>query len=322
MNNRKLILVCLSIFIFLILLNLTINYPMVAQETLSIENSNNYLKVNGNEYTKLYNVNTNKVDKILVEEYIKGVVASEMPSSFEIEALKAQAVAARTFYYSHRTNKCTMSIEGEICNTVHCQVYKPKAQYTEEVWDKIEKAVEQTKDEVLVYNNGLVMYPQFFSTSSGKTENALDVFNYDIPYLKSVDSKGEEVAPKFKTELNLQKVEFINILKSRYRDIVISNLEKDINIQERADSGLVKKIKIGNKVISGIEFRKIFNLNSANFDILFLDSSIQINCNGYGHGVGMSQWGANAMAREGKNYEEILKHYYTDVEIKKVKLEN
>ena len=99
-------------------------------------------------------------------------------------------------------------------------------------------------------------------------------------------------------------------------------MEKDINIQERADSGLVKKIKLGNKVISGIEFRKIFNLNSANFDILFLDSSIQINCNGYGHGVGMSQWGANSMAREGKNYEEILKHYYTDVEIKKVKLEN
>ena len=155
-----------------------------------------------------------------------GVVASEVPASFNEEALKAQAIAARTFYMNKRNNPCkdAKNKGAEICDTTNCQVYMSKEERitkwssseAESNWNKIQKAVLDTKGQVLTYENSVLEYPQFFATSSGKTEDAKDVFSIDVPYLKSEESKGEEIAPKYKTTIEIPINEFINKINAKY----------------------------------------------------------------------------------------------------------
>ena len=288
------------------------------------------VEMEGDDKARVYIKNTKEVKEIDVEKYLLGVVSSEMQVNFEKEALKAQAVAARTYYYSKRLNPCSEAENGEICDSVHCQVYVPKEERLstwgekerEANWNKIEEAVEETEGEVLVFHGELVKYPQFFSTSSGKTENCVDVFSEDVPYLKSTESPGEEIAPKFKTTISIDKSTLISTIKNNYKDSSLSykNLKDDIKILSKTEGGAVKEIKLGKISISGVDFRNLFNINSANFTLDITKDSVIINCIGYGHGVGMSQWGANVMAKEGKNYKDILKHYYSGVDIEKVKL--
>ena len=188
-------------------------------------------------------------------------------------------------------------------------------------WNKIQKAVLDTKGQVLTYEDSVLEYPQFFATSSGKTEDAKDVFSIDVPYLKSEESKGEEIAPKYKTTLEIPINEFVNKINTKYTNANVkkNNLASLIKIESYTESGSVKEIKIGNETIKGTEFRKLFNLNSTNFKFDFEKDIVKINCTGYGHGVGMSQWGANVMAKNGATYDEILKHYYSGVEIQEIK---
>lgn len=174
---------------------------------------------------------------------------------------------------------------------------------------------------VLTYDNELVQYPQFFSTSSGMTENAVDVFSSAVPYLVSTESKGEEIAPKFTSEFPFDISKFVSDINSKYEDAKISeeNLQNDIEILGRSDAGGVKEIRFGGAKVKGSDFRLAFGLSSTNFQFTINGDKIIFNCKGYGHGVGMSQWGANVMAKDGKGYEEILKHYYTGIELKEVK---
>ncbi len=301
---------------------------------LSNENSYNLddkevnILIKGNDKAKVYRTKEKKIQEISVEEYVLGVVSSEMPAKFEKEALKAQAIAARTFYYSKRLKNCNLSNGGEICDGVHCQAYMNKQERMSK-WDnkdrntnyqKIKKAVKETKGEVLTYKGKLVLYPQFFSTSSGKTENSEDVFSGEVPYLKSINSLGEEISPVYESQKELKNKDFINIINLKYKRAKLTekNLKESIDIKSRTDGGSVNEIKIGKTIISGVEFRKLFDLRSANFTIEYLKDKVKIKCKGNGHGVGMSQWGANVMAKEGKKYDDILKHYYTGIEIGKI----
>lgn len=276
---------------------------------------------------KLYNTKEDKIEEIPLEEYICGVVASEMPASFHIEALKAQAVAARTFVMAKIKNKCNKAKGAQICDTTHCQVYLNEKDKKEswgskanDNWNKIVQAINDTKGKVLTYKGELVVNPQFFATSSGKTESSKDVFASSIPYLQSVDSPGEEVAPKFKSTKDVTYKEFVNKINSTYGNgkMNLNNVKSQIKILDRTDSGMVKEIQLGKVKIKGTDFRNLFNLNSANFKLEFKKNSIAINCLGYGHGVGMSQWGANSMAKSGESYDKILMHYYTGVKIKNI----
>ena len=313
--------------------------PWIIVKTVKIETTSTMVNaevkeidIAADKIAKIYNVDTNSIEEINVEEYIKGVVASEMPVSFEKEALKAQAVAARTFYYSRINNKCNLCEGAKICNSVHCQVYKSKEECCElwnenkrqEYWNKISEAVEETKNEVIVYEGEIVKYPQYFSTSWGKTENSVDVFSSSVPYLQSTDSLGEDEAPKYSSSIEKTIKDFVNIINNTYNTAGVreKELSKQINILSNTSAGAVKQIKLGNVTIGGTEFRKLFDLNSTNFRIQYEDEKVIINCKGYGHGVGMSQWGANIMAKEGHNYEEILKHYYNGVYILKVNVKN
>jgi stage II sporulation protein D len=307
------------------------------------ENSTNVFNINKNDINKnseitfptggkvkLYRKAKDKVEEINLEDYIMGVVASEVPANFNEEALKAQAVAARTFYMNRRSNpyKDDKSKGAEVCDSTNCQVYMDKEERmakwskseAESNWSKIEKAVLDTKGQVLTYDGLILEYPQFFATSSGKTENAKDVFSVDVPYLKSEESSGEEIAPKFKTTLSIPINEFINKIDQKYdhANLTRSGLASFIKIESYTEGGSVKELKAGNSVIKGTEFRELFNLNSTNFTFDFEADSVKINCTGYGHGVGMSQWGANAMAKSGSTYDEILKHYYSGVAIQQI----
>ncbi|MGL4991994.1 MAG: stage II sporulation protein D [Sarcina sp.] len=269
-------------------------------------------------------VTKNGLKKIPLEEYIEGVVSTELPLSFEDEAMAAQAIAARTFVVSKMITPCSKVREegGIICDTTHCQVYSPLDDRLnslgsdgEKYRGKVLDAIEKTKGTVLTYEGLLVRYPQYFAISSGKTENGNDVFNTEAPYLKSVVSTGEEHLPKYKTEVKLSYDEFLGKANNNYKTgLSKKNIKNNVKVISRTEGGSVSEIKLGEVTIKGTEFRQLFGLYSANFNIEF-NEEILITCKGYGHGVGMSQWGANAMAKDDKTFEEIIKHYYTGVEI-------
>lgn len=293
--------------------------------------SNTEILFSGDETISVYITETGTIEEINIEEYVCGVVANEMPANFNIEALKAQAVASRTYLASKSFNKCTNGNGADICNSVHCQVYTSKevrmskweADKAEEHWNKIEQAVQETKGQVMSYNNELVLYPQFFSTSSGQTENSEDANWGEIPYLRSVKSNGEEIAPKYTSEKIVDIDEFIEDININYPEanLLASDIGNSIEVLSRSEAGGVTEMQIGNKNIEGSEFRFLVGLNSTNFTYEIEGGNIVFNCKGYGHGVGMSQWGAQAMAESGSNYDEILKHYYTGININNLKFE-
>lgn len=283
--------------------------------------------IKGKETVKLFNVEKKEIIELPLEEYVKGVVAAEVPAEFNEEALKAQSVAARTFYISKREEPCPKANGADICNTTHCQVHISKEEASKkwgtskanEYWDKISKAVEETKGQVITYEGEIIKYPQFFSISAGKTENAIDVFSNDIPYLKSIDSPGEEIAKKYETVVEIKKKDFISkINKGCPSAKLTENNLNSVKVLSRTEGNGVKELAIGEAKITGVEFRKILGINSTNFNISITDSVVKIDCKGYGHRVGMSQWGANVMAKEGKRYDDILRHYYSGTDIKNI----
>ena len=291
---------------------------------------NNNIIMKGNEIIRVYITETGEIEEVNLEDYICGVVSNEMPANFEKEALKAQAVTARTYLASKKLNRCTLHEGIDICDSTHCQVYTSKekrlekwgADYANEYWNKIKEAVDETSGQVLSYEGELVLYPQFFSTSSGQTENSEDVYLGEIPYLRSVASTGEESAPKYTSDKTLKISDFVYLLNSNFTNlnVTVENIKNNFNIKLSSAAGGVIKLNINNVEIRGVDFRKALSLNSTNFTYEFNGDYITFHCKGYGHGVGMSQWGANAMAKNGSNYEEILKHYYTGVEITKLEL--
>ena len=271
-------------------------------------------KVNNKKEYK-HSVNIYKVsnlDKAKLENYVIGVVAAEMPATFSIEALKAQAVAARTFSYKKLINNKIdinnlTSDKGQAYYTKEDMKSSWKESFNE-YYDKISKAVLSTKGEVITYN-GDIINSYYFSLSNGKTENSSNVFG-EAKYLVSVDSPWDVNNKSYSIDTSISKDAFkktINIKDNIY-----------INDIKRTSTNHVEYIIINNRKYTGVEFRKLFNLRSTDFNIDINDNEVIINTKGYGHGVGMSQYGANSMAKEGKTYDEIIKYYYQGVMINKI----
>lgn len=279
---------------------------------------------------KVYITKTKKIETVDLDEYVKGVVAGEMPGEFQEEALKAQAIAARTYAIAHmkKFGGEGYNQEADISDSTDCQVYKSKEEILKEwtdkerqsFWDKISEAVDGTKNQVLTYNGQLVTSPMYFSISSGKTEDAKAVFGEDKPYLKSVDSPGEQEAPKYKTDTKISNSDVVKRINASFPKAKLNgnNLSEQIKILELNNTKSISKIKVGEAIISGPEFRNTLGLNSTNILLKFNKDSITFTCIGNGHGVGMSQWGANIMAEKGHNYIEILTHYYQGTKIDKI----
>ncbi|KXH83990.1 stage II sporulation protein D [Sporosarcina sp. HYO08] len=252
---------------------------------------------------------------LLLEDYVVGVIAAEMPTTFHEEALKAQAVAART--YALRT---TNNGQKPIAADVSAQAYKTKEERKKR-WgkdfkrneEKVRAAVEATAGKIIVYEEQMIS-AMFFSTSNGQTETALNFSGNEIAYLQSVESPGEEdIAPKFKRQLKLPLAEWNEALGTNWTTDQFKSLQL-----VRNSSGRVQKAVTTNFEMGGREMRELLGLASTDFNIAFdLEKEIvHVTTVGYGHGVGMSQYGAEAFARKGWTAEKILLHYYKGTEIK------
>lgn len=271
------------------------------------------------EKIKVYNPEIEIIEDIGIEEYVKGVVAAEMPVSFEQEALKAQAVAART--YALKKMEENENISEQDIEQAYLSKEELKQRWGNDYntyWNKINKAVNDTRGLVMTYDDEMID-AVFHSTSAGYTENSENIWSQALPYLKSVDSHQDENSPEFITEVSFSSKEIISKLQSLYSDILFTDasLLQQIQIVERSQAGYILQIQIGNKMLTGKQVREALNLKSSNFTITQKDDNIIFITKGYGHGAGMSQYGANYMAKEGSTYEEILKHYYQDVKITK-----
>lgn len=259
--------------------------------------------------------NTGEIERVPLEKYIVSVVASEMPVDFEIEALKAQAIAARTYVVNHLLRH-ESDEEFVITDSTDHQVYKNedelKVQWGNDYqWkmEKIQKAVKETQNEIITYDSEPIT-PTFFSMSNGYTEAAENYWGTALPYLKSVESKWEVNHPKF-TE---QYIFTIDEISEKLNIPLSSNQTVPIQIK-RTESNRVDEISFAGHSFSGRDVREKLQLRSNDFNIQQKNNHLIFTTKGYGHGVGMSQYGANGMAQEGKNYREILTHYYQGIEI-------
>lgn len=248
------------------------------------------------------------IENIDLEEYVLGVIAGEMPASFHEEALKAQAISARTYaVYKMKNSQTDYDVVTDITNQVYIDTDKMQEMWGENFqgyYEKIKNAVSSTQDLIMTYN-GEVICSMYFSSTNGYTEDAQLVFGTSQEYLKSVYSPetSSEVTKEFSQN------EFCQKLNISCNEIKISNIEK-------SSSGRINSISINNKTFKGTELRNLLGLRSTDITIE-TGENITITTKGYGHGVGMSQYGANTLANEGKTYEEILKYYYQNINIVK-----
>ena len=293
------------------------------QNSIMQESTYDYKKYNT---IKLLHADTNKIEEIDLDEYLYGVVSAEMPASFEEEALKAQAVVARTYTIYKIVNNDGKHGEADICDdSTCCQAWISKEDRferwdddeEEQNWNKILNAVNSTQGKIITYE-GKPINAFFHSNSGGETEAPIDVWGGSgYPYLQSVSTSGEDAYSQYASEAEFTKDEFEAKIKEIHSNFEINFEEEDcIKIEEYTEGNRVKTIKIGNLELSGVEVRTIFGLRSANFEVNIDGDKIKFEVVGYGHGVGMSQTGADSLAKEGNSYEDIIYHFYTGVEIK------
>lgn len=251
------------------------------------------------------NIQTQRDDKL--ENYVIGVVAGEMSVSFPYEALKAQAVASRT--YAVRGANGNKNFDYTKLKQNYISVDKMKKMWGksfDENYKKISQCVNATQGEILEYNNEPIL-AVFCSTSNGETENCKDVWGQDLQYLTSVESTGDKYSPYYNGTVTVSAKTVKSIFGS-----------ENIAIKERTSAGYVATVSIGGKEFSGEKIRTTFHLKSCDFTITRSGSDIVFKTKGYGHGVGMSQYGAVYMANNGTKYIDILSHYYKNTNIKKI----
>jgi stage II sporulation protein D len=266
----------------------------------------------------VYRSQSKEIENIALEEYVIGVVASEMPADFETEALKAQALAARTYITKQLMNERALGAPkgSVVTDTQNHQVYKNDKELqgiwgTDYNWKlkKITEAVAATQGKILTYDNQPIE-ALFFSTSNGYTENSEDYWQEPIPYLKSVESIWDEKSPKFydKEVIPLQEFE-------KKLGVTIKNSGSVGKITGLTPGKRVATVEVGGKKFSGKAIREKLGLKSSDFTWELKGDSVVIETKGFGHGVGMSQYGANFMAEDGKAYTDIVSHYYKGAEI-------
>lgn len=275
---------------------------------------------------------TGQVVTMTLEDYVQGVVAAEMPALFAEAALEAQAVAARTYAVRRMRqfggNGCNRHPQADVCDDpAHCQAYLPLAAQKQK-WGlldfaanyyKIRRAVESTAGLVITYR-GRVIDPIFHSTCGGRTEYAHLVWTNEYPYLASVACNFCQHSRRLTAERQLTVAEVAELLAAWDPAVAVTaralrSRTPPLAVVERSQSGRVLRVRVGNRTIAGTQFRAIFGLDSTNFALAIQGERVTITTRGFGHGVGMCQWGADGLAREGRNFREILAHYYGAVQV-------
>ncbi len=300
-----------ALYLFLFILIVTIAIPAVG--LFLTEEKTIQQKEEASPSVDVVRSDSKETESVLLEDYVVGVVAAEMPATFEKEALKAQAVAARTFML-------TQTLAGlKVTDTVNDQVFKDEEEL-KETWgtqfeenkQKIEEAAKETEGEVLVYN-GEPITAAFFSSGNGKTENAEEYWQSPLPYLISVESPWDEAAPNFEQDVVIPRAEVEDKL-----GVSLPKSGEVGTVTARTAGGRVGEIQIDGKSFTGREMRETLELPSADFQMFVKGENVVMTTKGYGHGIGMSQYGANGMAKEGKKYTDIMTHYYPGTSIESV----
>lgn len=260
-----------------------------------------------------------------LDVYLQGVVRGEMPASFELEALKAQAAAERTYiYYQLAAGRKEAHPNADVCTDPSCCNAWLSEEAAREKWggdfdgweSRIEEAVAATDGQVALYD-GQPILAVFHSSSAGKTAGAGDVWSGDMPYLRSVDSpEGEETVPNYYSAAEFTAAEAKALLAQAHPELTFSGgPDKWFGAVEKDESGRVGTVEVCGAPLRGVEVRRIFSLRSACFTIDAAADRVTFRVTGYGHGVGMSQYGANELARQGRTWQEILLWYYADIAI-------
>ncbi|HEY3368941.1 MAG TPA: stage II sporulation protein D [Symbiobacteriaceae bacterium] len=286
---------------------------------------------------KVYFPEKRLVQEMPLDEYLKGVVVGEMPSDFATEALKAQMVVARTFvlrrmrqFAGAAAAGCPLNPQADVCadpNTGQAYMSRDQANArlgyfaTTSLWHRLD-GVQKATDGLVIRYHGELIDPLYHSVSGGFTEDAGDYFSHSVPYLKSVDDHWGADAPKLNDSVTYAPEELVRRLSAGGREIAVAAVAASarsgkvpVQITARTGTGRVKALTVGGAVFSGKEFREKLGLRSADFAVTVKSGAITISTHGYGHGVGMSQYGANGMARASKDFREILTHYYQDVNV-------
>ncbi len=320
---KKILLIYISSMILILIVSYILTFKDKNMTTIKLPKS-----------IKVYYNEENIIKETDFEEYLKCVVSAEVPAEFNKEAIKAQAVAARTYIYNKylkfNEDPNTAPIEHKdaiVCtNSKHCCAYYSKEklekihgkEWMDKYYSKICKCVEETKGEIVTYENQPIIAVFHASSGGCRTENSEDVWSSNLPYLTSVESPEEDKRTGYYTEVLVTCNEFKNKINEKYPD---ANLGDDrntwINGIKYTTGKSVQYIMIGNAEIKGTEIRALFGLKSACFEVSILNDNVLFKVSGSGHGVGLSQHGANIMANKGKDYKEILKWYYKGTEIVK-----
>ena len=269
--------------------------------------------------------NGDAVEIMALDVYLQGVVRGEMPASFELEALKAQAAAERTYiYYQLAAGRKEAHSNADVCTDPSCCNAWLSEEAAREKWggdfdgweSRIEEAVAATDGQVALYD-GQPILAVFHSSSAGKTAGAGDVWSGDMPYLRSVDSpEGEETVPNYYSAAEFTAAEAKALLAQAHPELTFSGgPDKWFGAVEKDESGRVGTVEVCGAPLRGVEVRRIFSLRSACFTIDAAADRVTFRVTGYGHGVGMSQYGANELARQGRTWQEILLWYYADITI-------
>ena len=282
------------------------------------------------EKIKVLDYKTDTVFDIKIKDYIAGVIRGEIPANFEEEAIKAQSVAAYTYLISSidtYLKSPSPKLKGAIISTnpsshqSFVSEDEAKILYKEnfkEYNKKILKAVDETLGKVITYQDKPII-AAYHSNSSGITESAKNIWGKDVPYLIPVSSPLDLEVSLNKSSKSFSVEEVDSILKKQFPDIQLS---EDKNLwfsnQNISPSGYTIDIKVGDQTLNGSKIRSIFSLKSSSFAIVYKNNSFEFETKGFGHGVGMSQYGANQMAKKGLSYTEILNHYYSDIKIKDI----
>ncbi|MGZ7446169.1 stage II sporulation protein D, partial [Paenibacillus sp. TH7-28] len=286
---------------------------------------------------RVYLSRTGAVETVPLEQYVTGVIAAEMPADFELAALKAQAIAARTFIVRRLAAGDTSGVpagDADVTDTVGHQVYLSRSALNgwktngkAEQLAKLQEAVRQTQGIVMTYR-GEPITASFFSSSGGYTENSEEYWSLKIPYLRSVPSPWDaSINPKNRETVSMSVTELFSKLgqempedvkavfgsSGKSRQVSASRKSVPFKVLSWTSGRRVKEVRIGGKEYTGRELREKLNLRSSQFTMTLDADKVKITTYGYGHGVGMSQWGANGMAKQGFTATQILKHYYTGI---------
>ncbi len=320
-NTLLFLIYILSVIIFIP--SFTVYFFKNDKEQAYVENNseviNNLDLAENKENENLQNNNENVKQNIPFEDYIVGVVGAEMPISFEEEALKAQAVAARTYAYK-RIDDINKEVDYKSIGQAYNSIEELKGKWGDNFdtyYAKVKNAVYGTQGIIMMYDNEPIE-AVFHSTSAGVTEVSENIWGKSLPYIKSVDSKVDEQAPNFIYKASIPNSQIIDTLSKKYPEMDKNNIISSFEIGERSEAGYVLNVNVCGKKINARDIRTMFGLRSTNFTIEKTKDSINFTTKGYGHGAGMSQYGANFMAQEGSSYEEILLHYYDGISLQKI----